>query len=109
VPGNVGSPYSRGCHQLIKDGAKLVESAADIFEELKLGFVSEIQQSILFSNEILNESERNLLRIIPYQPFHIDNIIQIGGLSAAETSALLLSLEIKKAIRQTPGKYFCRI
>lgn len=109
VPGNIGSPYSRGCHRLIKDGAKLVESAADVFEELALDRVLEEQQSFGFPEESLSEAESKLLNIIPYQQLHIDNLIRLSGLSAAEASALLLSLEMKKQIRQTPGKYFCRI
>jgi DNA processing protein len=109
VPGNIGSPYSRGCHRLIKDGAKLVESAADIFDELALDRGLEEQQSFSFTEQNLNGPESKLLQVIPYQQLHIDDIIRLSGLRAAEASALLLSLELKKQIRQAPGKYFCRI
>ena len=109
VPGNVGSPYSRGSHRLIKEGARLVESAADILDELNLNTSFEEQMTIDKINSVLSEQEKSLLQRIPYQPIHIDNIIQLSGIRAAEASTLLLSLELKQSIRQTPGKYFCRI
>ena len=111
VPGNVGSPYSRGSHRLIKEGARLVESASDILEELCFQPATE-EQLTLDSARFLPELtavEKKLIDLIPYQPLHIDNIIQQSGVKASETSALLLSLELKKLIRQTPGKYFMRI
>lgn len=108
VPGNVGSPYSRGCHRLIKEGAGLVESAADILDQLYIGTTQDIQLSIELTRDELSEAEKKLLQIIPYQPMHMDNIIQQGGMKASEVSTFLLSLELKKYIRQTPGKYFCR-
>ncbi|MFO7951239.1 MAG: DNA-processing protein DprA [Bacillota bacterium] len=110
VPGNIGSPYSRGCHSLIKEGAHLVESAADILEELYLDKISEDQLSLdLASSTDLTKSEQTLLNILSYQPMHVDNIIRLSGNSAAEVITDLLSLELKKKVRQTPGKYFGRI
>jgi DNA processing protein len=108
VPGNIGSPYSRGCHRLIKEGARLVESAADILSELNLlaGFGEQL--SLQLPVQDLNDDEMKLLLTIPYFPLHIDDLIRAGTFSAAETSSLLLSLELKRLIRQTPGKYFCR-
>lgn len=113
VPGNVGSPYSRGSHRLIKEGARLVETAADILEELYLGPASgcpgEVQLTIEGAALNLTAEEKAVLAVIPYQPLHIDNIIRESGLKASQASALLLSLELKKVIRQTPGKYFTRV
>ncbi len=109
VPGNIGSPYSRGCHRLIKEGAKLVECAADILEELNLKQGCEEQLSLQLHANDLPAAEKKLLQQIPYQPMHIDDLIRISGFGAAEASSLLVSLEIKKLIRQMPGKYFCRI
>lgn len=111
VPGNVGSPYSRGSHRLIKEGARLVESASDILEELRFQTVNEEQLTLATVGLLpeLTAIEKKLLGLIPYQPMHIDNIIQQSGVKASETSALLLSLELKKLIRQTPGKYFMRV
>ena len=110
VPGNVGSPYSRGCHRLIKEGACLVETAADILEELSVQEMPDEQLSLeLHVGPELTANEQVLLEIIPYQPVHLDNIIRRSGNSASEVITDLLSLELKKLVRQTPGKYFCRI
>jgi len=109
VPGNVGSPYSTGSHRLIKEGARLVESAADILEELNLYALQEEQITIDSFTTGFSDEEKKLLNEIPYQPMHIDNIIQLSGFTAAEVSTMLLSLELKKVICQTPGKYFSRI
>ncbi len=108
VPGNVGSPYSRGCHQLIKDGARLVESAADILSEIYID--SPVEEQLTIEHAVsLSEKEKSLLVLIPYQPMHVDDIIHGCNSSAAEVIGALLSMELKKVIRQTPGKYFCRI
>ncbi len=109
VPGNIGSPYSRGCHQLIKEGAHLVESAADILAEIMVK--PPLEEQLTLDNAVLTltDLERALLDIIPYQPIHIDDIIQACESSASEVITALLELELKKIIRQTPGKYFCRI
>jgi DNA processing protein len=109
VPGNIGSPYSRGCHRLIKEGARLVESAADVISELNLAEGQEEQLSLSLPQPDLSEDESKLFQLIPYYPLHIDDLIQKSAFSAAAACSLLLSLELKKLIRQTPGKYFCRI
>ncbi len=109
VPGNVGSPYSRGCHQLIREGAHLVESVADILAEISIGLPAEEQLSMEQFAAILSVEEKALLELVPYQPMHIDDIISAGRGRTADTINLLLSLELKKLVRQTPGKYFCRI
>lgn len=109
VPGNVNSPYSRGCHSLLKEGACLVESASDVIRELNLEQTSEVQMTLNLEKEILTEQEKKLLAAIPYQPIHIDSIVRLTKGKVPEITALLLSLEIKKLIHQTPGKYFSRI
>ncbi|MDY6826994.1 MAG: DNA-processing protein DprA [Bacillota bacterium] len=108
VPGNVGSPYSRGCHRLLKEGARLVESVEDILNELYLEHPAEKQLSISTAKPALTDGEKALLSLIPYQPIHIDNLIKLSGGSPAEVVATLLSLELKKYISQSPGKFFCR-
>jgi DNA processing protein len=108
VPGNIGSPYSRGCHRLLKEGAKLVETVKDILDELYISSETGEQLSLDFAEPELSVPEKKLIDILPYQPMHIDSIIQLSGMSASEASALLLALEIRGLIKQTPGKYFCR-
>lgn len=107
VPGNVGSPYSRGSHRLLKEGARLVETAQDILDELYLE--EGVQLTLTTKEADLSAAEKNMLKIIPYQPLHMDNIVRLSGLKASEVGTILLSLEIKNCVAQTPGKFFCRI
>lgn len=115
VPGNVGSPYSRGSHRLIKEGARLVERAEDILEELGIEAAGGGALSEDLSREreqkvaALGDDERRILGLISYQPLHIDEIVRLGGEDAAGTGAHLLSLELKGLIRQLPGKYFVQL
>ncbi|MEW5785802.1 MAG: DNA-processing protein DprA [Bacillota bacterium] len=108
VPGNINSPYSRGAHDLLKEGARLVETAADILEELAVGPVTAAAAAAKERTVSLNDQERLLLEVIPYQPLHSDEIIRISGVSADRVSTILLHLELKGLVRQLPGKYFCR-
>lgn len=112
VPGNINSPYSRGCHQLIKQGAKLVGDLQDIFDELTASCLLEnnlsANKSSNSSAEDLTAEEKALLNFIPYQALHIDEIIEASGISSAKTGSLLLHLEMKGKITQLPGKYFLR-
>lgn len=108
VPGNIGSPYSRGCHLLIKDGAKLVESVADILDELAVRPVSR-ETAGEETEPDLSPQERRLLDLVPYQPQHIDEIIRLSGLPAEDIWTCLLNLELKGCLRQLPGKYFIRV
>lgn len=116
VPGNINSPYSRGCNRLIKQGAALVESVDDILAEL--GILISVNADNADNNESggagvkrgeLSAEESELLEIIPYQPIHADELIQLSGRSPAQISSILLSIELKGLIRQIPGKYFTRV
>lgn len=108
VPGNVGSPYSRGCHRLLREGARLVETVGDILEELAVGPVFRETAVSTQPEAKLAEEERRILELVPYQPLHMDEIIRLSGESAAYVGPLLLTLELKGFLRQLPGKYFSR-
>ncbi|NLC11985.1 MAG: DNA-protecting protein DprA [Firmicutes bacterium] len=110
VPGSIGSPYSRGCHKLIKEGAKLIENIEDILEEFpEFQMRCSSQQPLSKTEESLNKEEKELLDIIPYSPYHLDQIIKTTGWGAEKLLPLLLELELKGTIKQLPGKYFLRI
>lgn len=122
VPGNISSPYSRGCHRLIKQGAKLVERVEDIIEEISLFVCQEDLSSPGFKEEgspgspdnsekdkvHLKPEEKALLNIIPYEPLTLEEIVSLSEMPLFQVNALLLELELKGVIKQLPGKYFVR-
>ncbi|MBI4833830.1 MAG: DNA-protecting protein DprA [Planctomycetes bacterium] len=112
LPGKVDSPMSQGCHKLIKQGAKLVENVDDIIEELNLP-ASETKrkaESAKTKPTGLNYREETIVNLLSKdEPKHIDEISQESKLSPALVSATLLELELKRCVKQMPGKNFIRL
>ncbi len=105
IPGSIHNPLARGCHQLIKQGAKLVESADDIFSEL----TSQQAQPIEFKEEKktgLAKDYADMLQCIDFAPTSVDTIIEKTGLTAKEVSSMLLVLELKGFISARDGAYY---
>lgn len=106
VPGQVTSLRSSGTNKLIKDGAMLVESAADVAEALSIRPLREEEEA---GGPVQVEGEEMLiLKALKEGPEHIDCILQATGLTAARASTLLLQMELKGFIEQKPGKCFLR-
>ena len=112
VPGPVGRPGVEGPHRLIKEGAKLVESAEDIIEELLPMVDRKLHRDIkdlpVGEHPELNEKERQLWELLGMDPLHIDVIARAVDLALAETAELLLRLELKGLVKQLPGTFFVR-
>jgi len=112
VPGPLGRPTVEGPHRLIKEGAKLVESAEDIIEELLPMVDRKLHRDIkglpIGEHPELNEKERRLWELLGMDPLHIDAIANAVDLALAETAELLLRLEIKGLVKQLPGTFFVR-
>lgn len=111
VPGNINSSRSTGTHSLLKQGARLIEKADDILEELPyLASVSGSGQQARSSetgfHENLNESEKNVLTRLDAYPLHIDEIGRKCGLEPGKVSCILLELELKGLVHQHPGKLY---
>lgn len=100
IPGSIHSPQSKGCHFLIKQGAKLVESAQDILEEL--GFSS-------VTTQVGAVTENPLLTHLGFDAVDIETLSQRSGLTIAELSAILLQLELDGAVATLPGGLYQRI
>lgn len=110
VPGNVGSESSRGTHQLIKEGAKLVESSEDILEEILPQWKKEREVPDKAESPAwdLTEEERVLYDQLGETPLHIDVLIRESQFDPGKVSSLLLNLELKGLISQWPGKCFSK-
>jgi DNA processing protein len=110
IPGSIHQTLSRGCHHLIRQGAKLVESAEDIFEELRgLRLPLPKKPVIGESLECLTPSQQQLLKQIEYEITPMDMILLRSGLTAGEVSSILLILELNGYIQSVPGGYIREI
>jgi DNA processing protein len=97
MPGSIHNPLARGCHQLIQQGAKLIETADDILEELGplwQAMTVAPPEAASSSGENLNKKQRELLLNIDYAATPLDTIVIRSGLTAGEVSSMLLSLEL---------------
>ena len=103
IPGSIHSPLSKGCHALIKQGAKLVESAQDVLEELGAGAKTQVE------SPNLSDVEPGLLQHMGYDPCTIDSLAQRSSLTAEAISAMLLTLELDGKVSRLSGGLYQRI
>jgi len=102
MPGSIHSPLSKGCHRLIKQGAKLVDCIQDILEELGgTPASSKIPES--------PASDHPLLGKMGFEVMATDTLIQLSGLTSNQVSAMLLTLELEGRIASLPGGRYQRI
>jgi DNA processing protein len=111
IPGSIHNPLSRGCHQLIKQGAKLVESADDIVSELGPLVGHLMQNADLQTHETSEDSPfdseyETLLSALSYDPASADQLAEHSGLTIDQVSSMLLILELEgKILVQAGGRY----
>ena len=114
VPGSIQSFKSTGTHTLIKQGAKLVEHAQDIMEELSHMIKTPVGKNNPADNKIkkisrLSPDERLVFESLEPYPVHIDDIDRKLSIEAGRLSSILLQLELKGIAQQSPGKLFSKI
>ncbi|HTX22283.1 MAG TPA: DNA-processing protein DprA [Candidatus Aquilonibacter sp.] len=113
VPGRIDSPRSKGCHDLIKKGAKLCEGVEDILSEFEYLFPSSNrppspgETGVLPAIE-LSANEQKVFDALDGEERSIDEVIRKSGLPSSAVSVALLSLEMKRVVKQLPGKLFVR-
>lgn len=113
VPGNIDSPRSKGCHDLIKKGAKLCEGAEDILSEFEYLFPpsnkppTAAETGFLPALE-LPETEQIVYGIMSSEEVTVDDVIQRCNLPASVAAVALLGLEMKRLIRQLPGRRYVK-
>jgi DNA processing protein len=116
VPDRADSILSKGANKLIKDGAKLTEDVEDILSEFEYLLPKMATESAELGSEgsgtkpalQLSELEEKVMAQIGNEEVAIDEIIRASGLTTACVSATLLALEMKRLVRQLPGKQYAR-
>jgi len=115
VPGSIHNPLSRGCHALIRQGAKLVEAVGDVLEEL--GALSQYVLNLAGSatddlgkgcRDVLDPAQSRLLEMLGFDPISIDVLIERSGLTPEEVSSMLLVLELQGYVAAFGGGRYCR-
>jgi DNA processing protein len=117
IPGSIHNPLARGCHALIRQGAKLVETAQDILDELGplAGAWAAADPREAGSKDSAAETwspdaeYRQLLDCIGYDPTSIDSLVSLSGLTPAEVSSMLLQLELGGYVASSPGVLYNRL
>lgn len=117
IPGSIHNPMARGCHQLIRQGAKLVESADDILEDLRLPDAKNALYPLKTEpntpenpkdpHNILDPDHQKLLKCLAYEPASIDELVDRSNFNAAEVASMLLILELEGIIVSQDGRYTC--
>ena len=109
IPGSIHAPQSRGCHALIRQGAKLVESAQDVLEELRWHApAAAIPAAQDASEEPLAPSYQCVLDALGFDPLGLDALVARTGLDAATLQVRLLELELEGRVARLPGGLFQR-
>ena len=111
IPGSIHSPQSRGCHQLIKQGAKLVETAQDILEELKFPTTvgSNGSEAVAMPSGEDRSERAQLLQVLGHDPVNLDVLVARTGVAAATLQVQLLELELDGQVARLPGGLFQRL
>ena len=118
IPGSIHNPMARGCHQLIRQGAKLVEDSADVLRELAPQLAPYLQPPVQDPSapqqgaggfQGLDASYRNLLDCMGFDPVDLPELTKRSGLTPAELSSMLLVLELESFVEALPGGWYSRI
>jgi DNA processing protein len=113
IPGSIHNPLARGCHALIRAGAKLVESAQDVLEELQIPEPQQVLMSFRDEPErntagpsVLDKDYKILLDALGFEPTSVDLLVARSGLSSQSVASMLLILELEGAVAlQADGRY----
>ncbi len=112
LPGSIHNPLARGCHRLIRDGAQLAESPAELLQELGplVDFAcSAAAKPAQATAPALDPGQRKLLDAIGFDPVDCDLILRRSGLTIEQLSSMLPILELYDLIRSAPGGCYVRI
>jgi DNA processing protein len=116
LPGSIHNPMTRGCHALIRQGAKLVETAADVLDELKIPFTKQDLESAPTTpaapasvGHQLDKDYEILLDALGFEPAGIDVLVDRTGLPSQSVASMLLILELEGRVGLHPGGRYARL
>ena len=115
IPGSIHNPLARGCHHLIRQGAKLVETAADVIDELGMLAQSCLPAAAAPPQEAGEDTAKlapeyqQLIDLIGYDSTSVDQLVNSSGLTPAEVSSMLLQLEMAGHLASSPGGVYNRL
>lgn len=107
IPGSIHSPQAKGCHALIRQGAKLVESAEHVLEELR-PMSATPPAADAPTEAVLPAPQQRVLEAMGFDPISLDTLMARGGWDAADLSAQLLELELDGQVGRLAGQLFQR-
>ena len=110
IPGPIGMGHSAGCHKLIQDGAKLVETVDDILSELGVLRMASPDAPAADKPALhLPPEQRRILDMLSLHPRQTESMIQESGLSAPQVTGILTLLELRGLAKRVPGNAFVRV
>lgn len=112
IPGSIHNPLVRGCHQLIRQGAKLTECAEDVLNELKISLTYQLLASSPKGSEkksSLDKEYKILLDALAFEPASVDSLIERTGLNSESIASMLLILELDGHVAPHPGGRYSRM
>jgi DNA processing protein len=109
IPGSIHSPFSKGCHRLIKEGAKLVETAQDVLEELGLAPAGAPARPGAGTEPAADGDTARVLAALGHDPVDVDTLAERTGLAASAIAVALVELELRGQVAPLPGGAFQRV
>jgi DNA processing protein len=112
VPSSIHNTFARGCHELIRQGAKLVERPEDVWIELKLSLSSQLLVASAEPSNIppaLDKEYKILLDALAFEPASVDSLIERTGMASESIASMLLILELEGHVAPHPGGRYSRM
>ncbi len=112
IPSSIHNPQARGCHELIRQGAKLVEKPEDVLAELKISLSSQLLAAPApgaSGGPLLDKAYKILLDALAFEPASVDTLIERTGLNSMSITAMLLILELDGHVAPHPGGRYSRM
>jgi DNA processing protein len=112
LPGSILNPMVRGCHELIRQGARLIEQPEEVLAELKIPLVSQllaVPDGAAAAGNVLDKEYKILLDALAFEPASVDTLIERTGLNSESIASMLLVLELDGHVAPHPGGRYSRI